>query len=156
MAMFSQAEQAAANLEQARDLRAAGLTYRAIRRRLQLTSAQLGLIRRKLKLEKAGRTRLRSGNPDATDRDLTIGRSALPKGLRQTLFAAGYRTLGDVADRLADPDRPGLETIPGVGPHRARLVERLLDSFGLLTGPDDLKSAVEDIFPELGDVRDAD
>ncbi len=151
--MFSQAEQAAVNLEQARDLRSAGLTYRAIRRRLQLSSAQLGLIRRKLKLEKAGRTRLRTANPQATDRDLTIGRSALSKGLRQTLVATGLRTLGDVADRLADPDRPGLETVPGIGPHRARLVERLLDSFGLLPGPADLRSAVEDIFPELGDPR---
>lgn len=150
--MFSPADQAAANLEAARTMRAEGRTYREIGRRLKLTSAQLGLIRRKLRLEKAGRTRLRSANPAATERDLTIGRSALSRGVRQTLIAAGYRTLGDVADRLADADRPGLETVSGIGPHRARLVERLLDSFGLLPGPDDLRSAVEDIFPELGDV----
>ena len=150
--MFSRVEQATANLETARAMRADGRTYREIGRRLKLTSAQLGLIRRKLKLEKAGRTRLRSANPEATERDLTIGRSALPKGLRQTLVAAGYRTLGDLADRLADTDRSGLETVAGIGPHRVRLIERLLDSFGLLPGPDDLRSAVEDIFPELGDV----
>jgi hypothetical protein len=149
--MFNKADQAATNLEQARDLRAAGATFRAVGRRLGLTSAQLGLIRRTLKREKAGRTRLHKADSQATDRDLTIGRSALPAGLRQTLAGAGFRTLGDIADRLADPDRPGLETLAGIGPHRARLVMRLLDSFDLLPGPDDLKAAIEDIFPEFGD-----
>lgn len=149
--MFSRGEQAAANLETARVMRAEGRPYREIGRRLKLTSAQLGLIRRKLKLEKAGRTRLFRRDPQATDRDLSVGRSALPKGLRQTLATAGYRTLGDIADRLADRDRPGLETLPGIGPTRARMVERLLDGYGLLPGADDLKARIEELFPELGD-----
>lgn len=151
--MFSRNEQAAANLEAARALRAEGRPYSEIGRRLTLTSAQLGLIRRKLKLERAGRTRLRSADPAATDRDLPVGRSALPRGLRRILVSAGYRTLGDIADRLADPDRGALATLPGIGPTRARTVERLLDEFGLLPGPSDLKAAVEDIFPELGDAK---
>jgi hypothetical protein len=149
--MLSRAEQAAANLEQARAMRTAGQTYRQVGRQLGLTSAQLGLIRRTLKREKAGRTRLRSANPTASDRDLPVSRSALPAGLRRCLVGAGYRTLGDLADRLDDPDLPGLETLPGIGPHRARLVKRLLDSFGLLAGPGNLKAAIEDIFPEFSD-----
>lgn len=149
--MLSQAEQATMNLETARDLRAAGLAYREIRRRLGLTPAQLGHIRRALKREKAGRTRLRSAQPQATDRDLPVNRSVLPLGLRRSLAASGYRTLGDLADRLADPDLPGLETIPGVGPYRARLVKGLLDHYGLLPGPADLQAAIERLFPEFAD-----
>ncbi|WP_034157385.1 hypothetical protein [Sphingomonas sp. ERG5] len=149
--MLSQAEQAILNLEQARDLRASGTPYRQIGRQLGLTSGQLGHIRRTLKREKGSRTRLFSANRQATDRDLPVSQSALPSGLRQRLTASGYRTLGDLADRLADPDFPGLETMPGIGPHRARLVNRLLDHFGLLPGPDDLQAAIEHIFPEFGD-----
>jgi len=148
-AVLSKAEQASLNVEQARDLRSAGMAYREIGRRLGLTSAQLGHVRRTLKREKAGRTRLRSAKPQASECDLTIGRSVLPAGLRQRLIASGYRTLGDLADRMADADFPGLETMPGIGPHRARLVKRLLDHYGLLPGPSDLQAAIEALFPEL-------
>jgi len=131
-------------------MRAAGMAYRMIGRRLGLTSAQLGHVRRTLKREKAGRTRLlKSGGRQGDDRCLTIGRSVLPAGLRQRLMASGYKTLGDLADRLADPEFPGLETMPGIGPHRARLVKRLLDHYGLLPGPTDLQAEIEALFPEL-------
>lgn len=151
--MLSKAEQASLNVEQARELRATGTPYRQIGRQLGLTSAQLGHIRRTLKREKASRTRLRSTSPLATDRDLPISRSVLPAGLRQRLIASGYKTLGDLADRLADPDSPGLETMPGIGPHRARLVKRVLDHFGLLPGPSDLQAEIEKLFPEFGDAK---
>ena len=147
--MLSQAEQAIQNLEQAREQRAAGRSYREIGRQLGLTSNQLGHIRRVLKREKGARTRLCKAQPEATDRDLPVSGSALPPGLRRRLTASGYRTLGDLADRLADPDFPGLETMPGIGPHRARLVKGVLDHFGLLPGPSDLQAAVEALFPEF-------
>jgi hypothetical protein len=147
--MLSQAEHAFLNLEQARDLRASGHSYREIRRRLRITSGQLGHIRRALKREKAARTRLAKLKPNATDRDLPVRQSVLPSGLRQCLISSGFQTLGDLADRLADPCLPGLESIPGIGPHRARLVSGLLDQFGLLPGPSDLQAAVERLFPEF-------
>jgi hypothetical protein len=149
--MLSQLDQVTVNVETARALRAAGVSYRDIGRRLALTSSQLGHIRRTLKREKGGRTRLRSADPHATDRDLLVSRSVLPVGLRHALTAAGYRTLGDLADRLADPDLPGLEAMPGIGPHRARLVKGVLDHFGLLPGPSDLRAEIEALFPELRD-----
>lgn len=149
--MLSQPEQAILNLEQARGLRASGRSYREIRHQLGLSSGQLGHIRRALKREKAARTRLHSTTPHATDRDLPVSQSVLPSGLRQRLTLSGFRTLGDLADRLADPDFPGLETMPGIGPHRARLVKGVLDHFGLLPGPSDLQAAVERLFPELRD-----
>jgi len=148
--MLSQPEQALLNLEQARMLRASGSSYRDIRRRLDLTSSQLSHIRRALKREKASRTRLRSAGTGATDRDLPVNQSVLPPGLRRLLSASGYRTLGDLADRLVDPDLPGLETMSGIGPHRARLVKGLLDHFGLLPGRSDLQAEIERLFPELG------
>jgi len=149
--MLSKPEQAALNLEQARELRASGSSYQEIRRRLDLTSNQLHHIRRALKREKASRTRLRSTKPGATDRDLLVSQSVLPSGLRQRLVTSGFRTLGDLSDRLADPDFPGLDAMPGIGPHRARLVKGVLDHFGLLPGPSDLQAAVERLFPELRD-----
>lgn len=149
--MLSRAEQATVNLEDARRLRADGATYRAIRRQLGITAAQLGLIRRTLKREKAGATRLRGQNPAASDRDLRIARSALPAGLRKRLIAAGHVTLGDLADRLADPALPDLQALDGIGPHKAALVRRLLDQFGLLAGSDDLRADVEALFPDLAD-----
>ncbi len=149
--MLSRPEQAILNLETARGLRAQGCSYREIRHRLDLSYAQLSHIRKALRRAKAARTRLRSTNPDATDRDLPVGQSILPSGLRQRLTESGYRTLGDLADRLADPDFPGLEAIPGIGAHRARLVKDMLDQFGLLPGPQDLQASIERFFPELGD-----
>lgn len=149
--MLSPSQLATLNLEEARALRAAGWPYRRIGRKLGLSSGQLGAIRRALKREKAGATRLRSRAPDATDRDLPIGQSVLPPGLRRLLVAAGYRTLGDLADRLADPDRPGLEAMPGIGAHRAALVTRLLEHYGLLPEVNDLRAAVERLFPDFGE-----
>jgi hypothetical protein len=89
--------------------------------------------------------------PGATDGDLPISRSILPPGLRRTLTSSGYRTLGDVAARLSDANRPGLEAIPGIGPHKAQLVKRLLDHYRLLPETDDLQSAVETLFPDFAD-----
>jgi len=151
--MPGKAEQAALNLEQARDLRASGHSYRDIRRKLDLTAGQLGHIRRTLKRAKAAQTRLHRLKPGATARDLPIGQSVLPPGLRRSLKAAGYLMLGELADRLGDADFPGLETLPGIGPHRAQRVEALLDHYGLLPGPHDLQAAVESFFPEFGDAR---
>lgn len=152
--MLSRSQLATFNLEEARTLRASGQTYRQIKRRLGLSPAQLGLIRKTLSREKAGNTRLLRAMPDATDRDRPVGHSALPAGLRKQLISAGYRTLGDVADRLGDPDLPGLEAMPGIGPHRATLVKRLLEHYALLPGTDDLQSAVEALFPDLAEPRD--
>jgi len=146
---LSRTEQAHINLDQARDLRAAGLPYREIARRLALSPSQLRHIRRALSRAKAAQTRPRATMPGASERDLPIARSVLPSGLRQQLRKFGYQTLGDLADRLADPDLPGLETLPGIGPHRAGLVKALLDHFGLLPGPADLQAEIEAIFPEL-------
>lgn len=153
--MLSQAAQANANLEEARNLRASGRSYREVRRILGLTSSQLCLIRRALKREKAARTRLLRVKPEATDRDLPISQSVLPSGLRKILASSGYHTLGDLADRVADSDAPGLETISGMGPHRARLVRGLLDNYGLFSGPSNLQAAVEDLFPEFRDAPPA-
>lgn len=147
--MLSRSEQAFANLEAARIERAAGRSYREIGRLLGLTSGQLGHIRRALKREKASRTRLRNAKPQASDRDLPVAQSALPPGLRASLVKSGFRTFGDLADRLADPEFRGLETVPGIGTHRAQMVKSLLDQFGLLSGPSDLQAAVEKLFPEL-------
>lgn len=148
--MLNQRAQAFLNLEQARKLRARGQSYREIRSELGITAHQLNLIRRALKREKASRTRLANAKPNATERDLPVRQSVLPSGLRQILISSGYQTLGDLSDRLADPSLPGLETIAGIGPHRSRLITGLLDHFGLLPGPPDLKAAVELLFPELG------
>lgn len=151
--MLSQLEQVSLNLAAARALRAEGMPYRDIGRRLGLTTSQLGHIRRTLKREKGGQTRLFSANPHATSRDLTIGRSALPAGLRRILLAAGYKTLGDLADRMVDRDRPAFSAIVGIGPYRARQVAALLDQFDLAPGPDDLRAEVEKLFPELGTIE---
>lgn len=148
--MLTPSELAVLNLEQAREMRAAGAGYRDIGRRLGLSPGQLGHIRRALKREKAAGTRLRSRSPQATDRDLPVAHSVLPPGLRKRLVSSGYRTLGDLADRIADPDFPGLATMPGIGPHRAELVRRLLDHFGLIAGSDDLRGEIEQLFPEFG------
>ncbi len=147
--MLSKSDQATLNVQHAREMRAAGRSYREIGRALRLSSAQLGHVRRSLKREKAARTRLRSTVTAATDRDLPISRSVLPAGLRRNLIAAGYTTLGDIADRIGDPDRPGLETLPGIGPFRARQVRTLLETLGLYADTHDLEAAVAKIFPEF-------
>jgi hypothetical protein len=147
--MLSKSDQAALNVQYAREMRAAGRSYREIGRALRLSSAQIGHVRRSLKREKAARTRLRSTVTAATDRDLPISRSVLPAGLRRNLIAAGYTTLGDIADRIGDPDRPGLETLPGIGPFRARQVRTLLETLGLYADTHDLEAAVAKIFPEF-------
>lgn len=146
--MLSPSQIATLNLEDARALRASGRSYREIGRQLNLSSGQLGHIRRALKREKAGATRLRSKVPGASDRDLPVGRSVLPAGLRKILIAAGYHTLGDLADDLSDPTRRGLKSLAGIGPHKIALVKRLLDHYGVLPGSDDLPAAIRDIFPE--------
>lgn len=150
--MLSALDLAQNNLDEARQLRAEGLAYRVIARRLQLSPGQIRHIRRALKREKAGRTRLRNTRPGASDRALPISRSVLPPDLRRRLGEAGLVTLGDIADRVADPNALGLEAIKGIGPHRARRVMALLDQFGMLAGPDDLRSQVEQLFPEFRDV----
>lgn len=147
--MLSRLEQAALNLEEARELRASGTSYRQIGRKLGITSGQLGHIRRSLSREKSATTRLKSNMPGATSRDFPVGQSGLPAGLRKSLTSSGYRTLGDLADRLLDPSLPGLEAMPGIGPHRATLVKRLLDFHGLLAGRSDLPNEIERIFPEF-------
>jgi hypothetical protein len=148
--MPTRSEQAVINLKEARGLRASGHSYRQIRRQLGLSAGQLGHIRRALKREKAACTRLRK-TFQASDRGLSVRHSVLPAGLRRCLAASGFQTLGDLADRLADPDFPGLETLTGIGPHRARLVKGMLDDFGLLPGPADLRAEIEQLFPELRD-----
>lgn len=147
--MISIAQQARANLEQARELRAVGRTYRQIRRQLGLTSSQICRIRRTLKREKAALTRLRLARPKATPRELTVGACDLPPALRRLLAAADFKTLGDVADRMADPELPRLETMPGIGPARATMIRAMLERLALLEGPPDLRAEVEAIFPEL-------
>ncbi|MET0309282.1 MAG: hypothetical protein ABW023_11295 [Sphingomonas sp.] len=147
--MLSQPEQANLNLKEARTLRASGLSYRTIRRQLGLSAGQLGHIRRALKREKAAATKLRKRQPEATDRDLPVSQSALPKGLRRILTASGYDTLGDLADRIADADLPSIESLSGIGPYRTRLVKQMLDDFGLLPGPGDLQAEIEKLFPEF-------
>lgn len=146
--MLNKLQQARANLDAARRLREAGRTYRQIRRQLGLTPAQIQRIKRELAREKGAVTRLRQRRPTAEPRDFTVNACSLPPGVRQLLIAAGYRTLGDLADRLADPDLPGLEAIAGIGPTKAEMVHHLLDRHGLLPGPSDLQSKVEALFPE--------
>ena len=149
--MLSPSQQATLNVEEARALRASGCTYRQIARQLGLSSGQLGHVRRTLSREKAGGTRLLRATPNATARDFPVSQSILPWGLRRQLTSSGYRTLGDVAERLCDPSLPGLEAMPGIGPHKAALVKRLLDHHGLLPGNDDLRNAIEQLFPDLAD-----
>ncbi|TGX50288.1 hypothetical protein E5A73_17885 [Sphingomonas gei] len=147
--MLSKLQQAALNLEEARGLRASGAGYREIGRKLGLSSAQLSHIRRALRREKAAGTRLKSAMPGATSRDLPVAQSGLPAGLRKNLVKSGYRTLGDLADRVSDPALPRIETIPGIGPHKADLVKRLLEYYGLLAGRSDLPAEIERLFPEF-------
>lgn len=155
--MLSALDLAQSNLDEARELRAAGLAYRAIAQRLALSPSQIAHIRRALKREKAARTRLRKADPDADDRALPVSQSVLPTHLRRRLGEAGFLTLGDLADRIAQSDLPGLEAIPGIGPHRAHRVKTLLDQFGMLpAGPNDLRAQIEQLFPELSEEHAAD
>lgn len=147
--MLSKADQATLNLDHARDLRATGLSYRDIRRQLAISPAQLSHIRRALKREKSARTRMLNQSPLATDRDIPIRQTALPIGLRTYLVAAGFRTLGDLSDQLVDEQFSGLLKIPGIGPHKARLVLALLERHDLASTSGDLQTTVERLFPDL-------
>lgn len=149
--MLSRADQAHLNMQQARELRAVGVAYREIARRLALTSNQMRLVRKALSRSKAAQSRLHAADPHATNHDLPISRSILPSGLRARLKEAGYRTLGDIAQSLNDPGFSGLKTLPGIGPHRANVVRDLLAHFDLLAGTNDLRAEVEAIFPDLED-----
>lgn len=150
--MNSRQEQASINIEEARVLRAAGVSYRQIARELSLSTGQLGHVRRALKREKASGTRLRSLQPGASVRDLPVGHCVLPRGLRDVLKASGYLTLGDLADRECDPELGGFEAIAGIGPFRAGQIRKLLDHYGLIDGEVDLKASIERLFPELIDL----
>jgi hypothetical protein len=147
--MLSKADQAASNLDHARDLRANGLSYRDIRRQLAISPAQLAHIRRALKREKSARTRMLNQNPLATARDIPLRQTALPLGLRTSLVAAGVTTLGHLSDKLADEPFSGLLSIPGIGPHKARLVLALLERHDLASPSGDLQRMVEHLFPDL-------
>lgn len=149
--MLNKLQQARANLAAARRLREAGRSYRQIRRELGLTPAQIGRIKRELGREKGALTRLRQRRPDVEPRDYSVNASSLPPTLRRLLVAAGYRTLGDLADRLSDPDAARLETIAGIGPTKADMIRDLLDRHALLAGSDDLQSKIEALFPEMKD-----
>lgn len=149
--MLSRPEQAAMNLDQARHLRSTGLSYAQIRQSLDLTVSQIALIRRTLKRTKAAETRLHRKETGATVRDLPIGQCTLPPDLRKRLTAAGFRTLGDLELQLADPTLAGLETLPAIGPYRMRLIKRMLEHYDLLPGRNDLKAAIEELFPDLRD-----
>lgn len=154
--MLSALDLAQDNLDEARRLRAAGIAYRVIARRLRLSPSQTAHIKRNLKREKAARTRLRNARPDADDRGLPVSQAALPPELRQLLQKAGYVTLGDIAESLSDPDRPPLRTLLGIGPHRERRVQSLLDQLGMLPErPSDLRSQIEQLFPEFSDAHPA-
>jgi len=88
-------------------------------------------------------------SPLATDRDIPIRQTALPIGLRTYLVAAGFRTLGDLSDQLVDEQFSGLLKIPGIGPHKARLVLALLERHDLASTSGDLQTTVERLFPDL-------
>lgn len=149
--MYSRAQQANLNIEHAREMRARGLSYRDIRRQLAISPSQISHIKRALKREKGAKTRLRNNSPDATSRDIPIRQTVLPPGLRDRLVAYGFRTLGDIADRLAEPDFAGLHVIGGLGPYKVRLITDLMDHYELLPGSDDLQDTIEHLFPELSD-----
>ncbi len=150
MPQTDQAKGIISNIEQARSMRASGLSYRAIRVELGVGASQLRNIRRGLRREKAGYSILKLRAADASNRDLPVKCSVLPAGLRKALLTSKIcHTLGDLADRLADPKFPGLETLPGIGPHRSALVKRLLNELCVRPACFDLRDEVELTFPEL-------
>ena len=110
--MISIAQQARANLERARELRAAGRTYRQIRRQLGLTSSQICRIRRTLKREKAGLTRLSLLNPKATPHELSVGACELPPALCHAAADHGRLladTLFGIEDEAGDLLQAGID-----------------------------------------------
>jgi integrase len=107
--MLSKAEQATLNLEQARDLRAAGASYREIGRKLTLTSSQLSHIRRALSRAKAAQTRLRRASPDATDLGLPVRRFL--KAHRDSLARRGLGRLRPVFPMFGGQRYEGVRSV---------------------------------------------
>lgn len=138
------------NLLRARELRDQGHSYRQIRRALRLSRGQASHIKRTLVRQLREANRLRRLTADGSAREVPVRSSGLPPSLRARLVGAGYLTLGDIADAIGDPDRPGPASVAGIGPVAVRRIHDLLASVGLhAAGGDDLQATVEALFPEL-------
>ena len=139
-----------ANLLRARELRDEGQSYRQIRRALRLSRGQASHIKRTLVRQLREANRLRRLMANGSARDVPVRSSGLPASLRLRLIGAGYVTLGDIADAIGDPDRPGPASISGIGPVAVQRIHDLLASVGLhAAGGEDLQATVEALFPEL-------
>lgn len=140
------------NLALARELRERGRSHRQIRRALALTRGQGAWLKKRLIRERRLATQLQRLLGDAPAAELPVRRSGLPPVLRARLIGAGYVTLGDIADAIADPDRSGPSSVPGIGPVALARIAALLASVGLGTAEGgDLQSSVEALFPEMRD-----
>lgn len=140
------------NLAQARALRDEGRSYRQIRRVLALTRGQGAWLKKRLVRERRLAGQLQRQLGEAPAADLPVRRSGLPPQLRARLIGAGYHTLGDIADAIADPDRAGPAAVSGIGPVALARIAALLASVGLGTAPGtDLQASVEALFPEMRD-----
>jgi hypothetical protein len=139
-------------LAQARALRDAGRSYRQIRRALALTRGQGAWLKKRLIRERRLAGQLQRQLDAAPAAALPVRRSGLPPQLRARLIGAGYQTLGDIADAIADPDRPGPAAVGGIGPVALARIAALLASVGLGTAAGgDLQASVEALFPEMRD-----
>ena len=140
------------NLALARELRDGGRSYRQIRRALALTRGQGAWLKKRLIRERRMATQLQRLLGETPAAELPVRRSGLPPQLRARLIGAGYATLGDIAEAIADPDRPGPASVSGIGPVALARVTALLASVGLGTAAGgDLQSSVEALFPEMRD-----
>lgn len=140
------------NLAHARALRDEGRSYRQIRRALALTRGQGAWLKKRLVRERRLAGQLQRELAVAPAAALPVRRSGLPPQLRARLIGAGYQTLGDIADAIADPDRPGPAAVSGIGPVALARITALLASVGLGTAADgDLQASVEALFPEMRD-----
>lgn len=138
------------NLAQARALRDEGRSYRQIRRALALTRGQGAWLKKRLVRERRLARQLQRELDAAPAAALPVRRSGLPPQLRARLIGAGYHTLGDIADAIADPDRPGPAAISGIGRVALSRITALLASVGLGTAPGgDLEASVAALFPEM-------
>lgn len=138
------------NLTLARELRDAGRSYRQIRRALALTRGQGAWLKKRLIRERRVAGQLQRQLDAAPAAELAIHRSGLPPQLRRRLIGAGYATLGDVAAAIADPDRLGPASVPGIGPVALARIGALLASVGLGIAPGgDLQASIEALFPEM-------